>query len=454
MLARRLYGLSLVLLLSVPTSVAQTGTLAGRVLDAETGEPLPGANVFIDGTTAGASTDLDGSYRIAGIEPGTYTVVASLLGYAPARASVEVTAAAEARATLRLTPAALGLDGVVVSATRTGAAASTLPAKVTVIPPREVRQQQALTSSPAEIVANVVPSFSPARQKLSGYGESFRGRSPLFLVDGVPQSNPLRDGSRDGFTIDPEVIDQVEVVFGANAVQGLGATGGIVNYVTAEPDPSGALEQRVSLGTSAGDGLDGDGLGWRAHYLASKRFATGAGPVDILASASAERRGLQYDGAGRPVGIDNVQGDIADSFARNLLAKIRWRPTPTQRLGLMVNDFRLAQKGGFVSTPGDRATGLPTASVVGDPEGGEPVNDVTTASLDYEHAALGGGTLSAKAYSQDFAALLRRRPVRHLPGPAPRARRRAVRPVREQLREARARGSPTPAPTSQARRSA
>ncbi len=404
MSAPRLLSVALVVLL-VPAAVAQTGAVVGRVLNADTAEPLPGASVVLDGTTVGATADRDGAYRIAGVEPGTYTVVAGLLGYTSESQTVEVAAQEEVRASFRLSPTPLDLDGVIVSATRTGAAASTLPVKVTVISPREVRQQQTLTSSPAELVANVVPSFSPARQKLSGYGESFRGRSPLFLVDGVPQSNPLRDGSRDGFTIDPEVIDRVEVVFGANAVQGLGATGGIVNYVTVEPDPSGALEQRVTLGTTASDGLDGDGLGWRAHYLASKRVETGAGPVDVLASVSAERRGLQFDGAGRPVGIDNVQGDVADSFARNLLAKVRWRPTATQRVGLMVNDFRLAQDGHFVSTPGDRATGLPTLSVGGDPEGTEPVNDVTTAAFDYEHTALAGGALSAKLYAQDFAAL-------------------------------------------------
>src|SRR5690606_39827031 len=65
-------------------------------------------------------------------------------------------------------------------------------------------------------------------------------------LDGVPQSNPLRDGRRDGFTIDMEAIERVEVIFGANAIQGLGATGGIVNYVTVSPPVTGELMQRAS----------------------------------------------------------------------------------------------------------------------------------------------------------------------------------------------------------------
>ena len=404
MTARPLFALALYLL-AAQAGAAQTGALAGRVVDAETAEPLPGVAVTLEGTALGAATGPDGAFRIARVPSGGYTVVVRFLGYATARREVVVAAGEEAQASFALAPSAVDLGDVVVSATRSGAAATTLPIKVTVIGPREVAQQQAFVTSPAELVANVVPSFSPARQKLSGFGESFRGRSPLFLVDGVPQSNPLRDGSRDGFTLDPEVVDRVEVVFGANAVQGLGATGGIVNYVTVEPAASGALEQRASLGTTAGHGLDGDGLGWRGHYLASKRFATGAGAVDVLGAVSVERRGLQYDGAGRAVGIDNVQGDVANSRSRNLLAKVGWRPSAAQRLQVMVNDFRLAQDGDFVIADGDREAGLPAVAVPGEPEGTPPVNDVTTASLDYEHTALGGGTLSAKAYAQSFAAL-------------------------------------------------
>jgi iron complex outermembrane recepter protein len=71
----------------------------------------------------------------------------------------------------------------------------------------------------------------------------------------------------------------------------------------------------------------------------------------------------------------------------------------------MVNRFRLAQEGNFDIVAGDRAAGTPAVSVPGQPEGTEPVNEVFTAALDYEHTLLGGGRLSAKAYYQDFSAL-------------------------------------------------
>lgn len=65
-----------------------TGKIAGRVIDAGTGAPLPGVSVYIEGTTQGAATDINGEYVIIGIRPGTYTVVASFVGYATERVKV------------------------------------------------------------------------------------------------------------------------------------------------------------------------------------------------------------------------------------------------------------------------------------------------------------------------------------------------------------------------------
>ena len=65
-----------------------------------------------------------------------------------------------------------------------------------------------------------------------------------------------------------------------------------------------------------------------------------------------------------------------------------------------------AARAASTPSPGDRSAGLPAVSVAGQPEGEEPINDVTTASLDYEHTGRRRrGVLSAKAYYQDFSAL-------------------------------------------------
>ena len=60
-----------------------TGKISGRIVDAGTGEPLPGANVTIEELKLGASTDLNGYYYIINIPPGYHDVTVSFLGYRP-----------------------------------------------------------------------------------------------------------------------------------------------------------------------------------------------------------------------------------------------------------------------------------------------------------------------------------------------------------------------------------
>jgi hypothetical protein len=60
-----------------------TGKITGKVLDKSTGEPLPGVNIIIKGTSYGTSTNLDGEYTILNIQPGKYDITFGFIGYTP-----------------------------------------------------------------------------------------------------------------------------------------------------------------------------------------------------------------------------------------------------------------------------------------------------------------------------------------------------------------------------------
>ena len=291
-------------------------------------------------------------------------------------------------------------EEIVVTAGRTPQPLSAIPALVTIIDEAGIEDQLLMANDTSALLANLVPGFAPSRQKLSGFGESFRGRSPLYLIDGVPQSNPLRDGSRDGYTIDLSVIERIEVINGANAIQGLGATGGIVNYVTKKADPSGRLSIGARAAVTAADGFQDDGFEYRASLNASQAF----GDFDLIGAAGYAKRGLFYDGEGRPIAVDTTQGDLADSQQWNLFLKAGWKPGADQRVQLTVNRFRLEGDGDFQTLAGDRAEGIPATAIPGAPPGEPATNAVWTGSLDYSHKDFLAGTLAAQLYYQDFAA--------------------------------------------------
>lgn len=75
--------LTSILIFSLSTMLfpGTTGKIAGVITDSQSGDPLVGVNVVIEGTTLGAATDIDGYYVILNVPPGTYTVTASFIGY-------------------------------------------------------------------------------------------------------------------------------------------------------------------------------------------------------------------------------------------------------------------------------------------------------------------------------------------------------------------------------------
>lgn len=293
-------------------------------------------------------------------------------------------------------------ETVIVTATRSNLPSSALPNTIQLIQSDELALQAQLTGSAIEVVSTLVPSFSPTREKLSGNGETLRGRSPLYLIDGVPQSNPLRNGSRDGYTIDPFFIERVEVIFGSNAIQGIGATGGVVNYVTTSPPEEGnGWTGKLLAQIGAGSGFKGDGYDYRGGALAGRDF----GAVDLTLGVAAQRRGAFYSGDGRRIGIDGAQGEVQDSDSLSFFGKAGFDLSPTRRLVLMAQRFELEGDGDYVLVNGSRAADRPTTTIRGEQPGVIPTNTVLTTSLTYTDQDLWGGTLTSQAFYQDFEAV-------------------------------------------------
>lgn len=294
----------------------------------------------------------------------------------------------------------VALDAVTVSATRAKSTAGETPQKIVIISRQQIEEQLAITTDQSQVLGNLIPSYSPSRQKLTNSGETFRGRSALFLVDGVPQSNPLRDGAREGYTIDLSMVERIEVIHGASAEHGLGATGGIINFVTRRPQ-GGAVRQHAGIRVGAPTDYESDGLEYKVDY----RVEGNRGNWDFLLGGAYQSRGLFHDADGEAIGVDETQGDIMDSDSYDVLLKLGYWFTDRQNLELMVNRFYLEGNHDYVNVPGDRDQGIGATSRKGSPQGDAPTNKVWTTSLNYSHSDLAGYRLGVQLYSQRFRAL-------------------------------------------------
>ncbi len=203
-------------------SAQTTGKIAGRVVDAVSGEPLPGANVLLEGSAMGAAAAADGSFYILNVPPGTYTVRVQMMGYetmvlTDARVSVNRTF----EITARLKPTVIEGAEVVVTAEKI-----------------QVKKDQ--TSS----VRNV-SSSDMALLPVEGLGEvinlqagvvngHFRGgrnTEVTYMVDGMQVDKGFY-GTSGAVSIEKEAVQDLEVITGTfNAEYGR-AMSGVVNIIT------------------------------------------------------------------------------------------------------------------------------------------------------------------------------------------------------------------------------
>ena len=236
-MALRLLGLVAVLAL-LPAAHAQTGKVAGRVLDAATQEPLIGATVAVVGTGSGAATDLDGYYQIIGVRPGVVSVRVSYVGYTPQtveglRVQIDQTTAVD----VNLAEETVEGQEVVVTA-------------VAPIVQRDLTSSQASVSAD-ELAALPVQSFQDVVNLQAGVVEGhFRGGRTgevAYLVDGVPV-NDVYDQSF-AFQVENQAIQEVQIISGTfNAEYGQ-AQSGVVNIVTRD----GGQRYESSLAAYGGD---------------------------------------------------------------------------------------------------------------------------------------------------------------------------------------------------------
>lgn len=185
------------------------------------------------------------------------------------------------------------VEEVVLTASRKKENIKEIPSSVTIVGEKQVQSQLTVNSDITSILQYTVPSLGTSSGQTSNAGQTLRGRQVLVLIDGVPQSTPLRNGARDLRSVDPSVIERIEVIKGASSIYGNGADGGIINYITRRNKSDQKISGVSQIGIT-GQPYAGT-LGFRASQLLSGKITD---KFDYVASLAYERTGYMKDADG------------------------------------------------------------------------------------------------------------------------------------------------------------
>ncbi|MFL2982826.1 MAG: TonB-dependent receptor domain-containing protein [Candidatus Neomarinimicrobiota bacterium] len=221
-------------------TLAQNGSIRGKVLDSTNDTPLIGANVIIKNTTKGSATNVDGLFEINDLEPGSYTLMVSYIGYSNYEDSFQLDPNQNIEKDLLLKPEAIEMETYVVTASRRRERVEDAPAAISVISKTEIRRESNTNlgdylkgTKGIDFTQSGIDSYNMTAR---GFNSSFSSRL-LTLTDGRMANVPsLRLTAYNVIPVSFEDVEQIEVVLGpSSALYGPNAHSGVLNIVTSSP---------------------------------------------------------------------------------------------------------------------------------------------------------------------------------------------------------------------------
>ena len=230
---------SIVLLLFVQNilSAQSKAIIRGSVLEAATGDPLPGANVYFEGTSIGASSDFDGNYTISPIPAGDYILTVSFIGFEDYTEAVTIKDGDKLTKDIKLQfSGGVNLDDIVITAQVKGqmkAINQQLSSNSMKNVVSAERIQELPDANAAEAIGRL-PGVALERSGGEGSKVIIRGLSPKYtkvMINGIEMpSTGSGDRSTDLSMISPFSLGGIEVIKSPTAEQDADFIGGIVNF--------------------------------------------------------------------------------------------------------------------------------------------------------------------------------------------------------------------------------
>ncbi|WP_412069008.1 TonB-dependent siderophore receptor [Rubrivirga sp. IMCC43871] len=369
----------LLALLVVVPAAAQTGTLAGRVLDSETQQPLPGATVHLVGTTTGSSAGPSGRFTLAAVPVDTHTLRVSLIGYEAASLTVEVREGERVVLDVALSQQTSALGAITVvsrrggfvpaslsSASKIGASPLETPQSVSVITQDQLEVQDATTLAEAL-------RYTPGVQ---GEVWGYEPRFTWLTIRGfdATQTGLYRDGLQlrnvnyaVDYNVEPYGMERIEVLRGpASVLYGAGSPGGVVAFSSKRPTPVAQREATVETGS----------------FGRVQAQADVSGPIDAAGRFAYRLTGLARSSGTQVEHLDNDRLFVAPALS--------WRPTD-RTTWTVLGDLLLDDTGTSPALPieardaGGALADVPYGVYTGAPGVDRYDRDVWSASSLFEH---------------------------------------------------------------------
>jgi hypothetical protein len=230
---------------------AQKGKISGKVIDDSLNEPLIGANVYLEGTTIGSTTDLDGKYVILNVSPGTYSISASMVGFGKTTiADVKVFIDRTTEINFRLKDQSIQMEQIVIQAEKQKIVRDRTSTSTTI-------DSDQIENAPIEGLRGAIDLTSSFQRNEKGdYSVRGSGSYEVQLqINGVAQvmsntSIPGYGGSDKAdnswkFDVNPLGVQQLQLITGGFSAEYGNAQAGVVKVALKEGTPKFTGEFKV-----------------------------------------------------------------------------------------------------------------------------------------------------------------------------------------------------------------
>ncbi len=219
--------LSILCGIAVNIFAGTTGKISGKITDSETGMPLPGANIIIDGTSIGTASNIDGNYSILNISPGSYTLKFSMVGFSDVFVKeVHVEIDLTTNVDVQLTTTSISSAEVIIVAERPVVARDVSNSQMNIT-------GKSIESLPVTTVEQVIALQAGVQQNSSGI--IVRGGSAnqtVFMVDGFSQNDER--ANLPYTTVSLSSVKEIKVQTGGFNAEYGNLRSGLINVVTKE----------------------------------------------------------------------------------------------------------------------------------------------------------------------------------------------------------------------------